>query len=86
MPDDYRQETIAELKEFIVQHNKKYNTTIDHIFTHILHELAKPWNEFAAQKFIWNTKKVDEVRGEDTYKTIPEMNIVKKIIAREVPL
>jgi radical SAM protein with 4Fe4S-binding SPASM domain len=86
MPDDYRQETIAELKEFIAQHNKKYNTTIDHIFTHILHELAKPWDEYAAQKFIWNTKKVDEVRGEDTYKTIPEMNIVKDIIAREVPL
>jgi hypothetical protein len=80
LPDQYRQETIAELKEFIVQHNKKYNTTIDHAFTHILHELSLPYDEFAAQKFIWNTKKIDGVRDEDLFSIIPEMTIVRDTV------
>lgn len=77
LPDEYRQQTIKELHEFIMQHNKKYNTTIDHIFTHILHELTLPWNKAAAKKFVEVTKTIDDLRSEDLYKVIPEMNIVR---------
>jgi MoaA/NifB/PqqE/SkfB family radical SAM enzyme len=77
LPDSYRQETIAELREFIKEHNAKYNTTIDHLFTHIIHELEQPWDEAAAKKFVHVSKQVDDVRGEDVYKVIPEMEIVR---------
>jgi radical SAM protein with 4Fe4S-binding SPASM domain len=77
LPDSYRQETIAELKAFIAQHNKKYNTTVDHAFTHILHELAKPYNAKAAAKFIQTTQQVDKVRNENLFAVIPEMAVVR---------
>jgi radical SAM protein with 4Fe4S-binding SPASM domain len=80
LPDQYRSETIAELKEFITEHNKKYNTTVDHAFTHIIHELEKPYDESAAQKFIWNTKKIDEIRNEDLFNIIPEMNVIRETV------
>ena len=86
LPDQYRQDTIKELKEFIQTHNEKYNTTIDHAFTHILHELEKPYDEFAAQKFVWNTKKIDGVRNENLFEIIPEMNVVLEAVAMERPL
>ncbi|CAB4126016.1 4Fe4S-binding SPASM domain containing protein [uncultured Caudovirales phage] len=80
LPDEYRQETIAELKEFIANHNATYNTTIDHLFTHIIHELEQPFDLFAAKKFLWNTEKIDGVRNEDLFKTIPEMTIVRDYV------
>lgn len=79
LPDEYRQQTIKELHEFIIQHNKKYNTTIDHIFTHILHELTLPWNKAASKKFVEVTKTIDDLRGEDLYNVIPEMSIVRDL-------
>ena len=82
MPDAYRQETIIELKEFISHFNKKYNTVIDQVFVHILHELTKPWDAKAAQEFIWNTIHLDELRNENTYETIPEMNLVKESVSK----
>jgi radical SAM protein with 4Fe4S-binding SPASM domain len=80
LPDDYRAETIAELKAFVQEHNKKYNTTIDHVFTHIIHELEKPFDLQAAKKFLWNTEKVDGIRDEDLFKVIPEMLAVKTAV------
>jgi radical SAM protein with 4Fe4S-binding SPASM domain len=82
LPDDYRAETIAELKAFIQQHNKKYNTTVDHAFTHIIHELEKPFNKHAAEKFVWSTEKVDGIRDEDLFAVIPEMIVVKNSVNR----
>lgn len=83
LPDDYRQETIKELQAFIVEHNKKYNTTIDHAFTHIIHELNKPFDLNAAKKFLWNTTQVDNVRDEDLFSVIPEMSIVRDIVNKK---
>jgi radical SAM protein with 4Fe4S-binding SPASM domain len=77
LPDQYRQETIAELQAFIAEHNKKYNTTIDHAFTHIIHELNQPYDRAAAEKFMWNTEQVDRIREEDIFAVIPEMAIVR---------
>jgi len=77
LPDDYRKETIAELKEFINVYNKKYSTQIDGIFTHILHELEKPHNPDAAKHFVWTSQKVDDVRSENIYDVIPEMRVIR---------
>ena len=83
LPEEYRKETIKELKEFIAAHNKKYHTTIDHMFTHIIHELSKPWDKHSAMKFVWNTDQLNNVRNEDLYKTIPEMTQVLDLVRPE---
>lgn len=77
LPEDFRNETINKLNEFVSSHNKKYNTSIDHLFTHIIHELKKPWSKIDAVKFIEMTRKVDFVRSENTFEVLPEMNLVK---------
>lgn len=77
LPDDYRKQTLDELKAFIENHNKKYKTTIDHLFVHIFHELEKPYNKNAAKDFIKTTQAVDGVRNENLFDVIPEMQIVK---------
>ena len=80
LPDSYRQETINELRSWIVKHNEKYNTTVDHAFTHIIHELEKPFDLQAAKKFVWNTESIDGIRNEDLFKVIPEMTVVKDAV------
>lgn len=78
LPDNFRKETIDKLTKFVDEHNKKYNTSIDHIFTHILHELNKPWSRPDALNFVKITKQLDNIRDEDTFKVIPEMHLVKE--------
>jgi radical SAM protein with 4Fe4S-binding SPASM domain len=77
LPDDFRSATIDKLKTFIAEHNKKYNTTIDHLFTHIIHELEKPHDPSAAKKFLQVSKQVDDVRNENIFEVIPELSILK---------
>jgi hypothetical protein len=76
LPDEFRNETIDKLKTFIVSHNKKYNTTIDHAFTYIIHELEKPHDPVAAKKFLHVSKQVDDVRNENIFEVIPELKIL----------
>ena len=77
LPDNFRQATIEKLEKFIVEHNKKYDTTIDHLFTHTIHELKQPYNLAAAKKFLKVTEQVDAVRDEKLLDVIPEMKLVK---------
>jgi radical SAM protein with 4Fe4S-binding SPASM domain len=77
LPDDYRKETIAELKEFIEKHNTKYNTNINDLFSHILYELEKPRDLNSVRKFFDVTKAVDKIRNEDLFKVIPELMVLK---------
>jgi hypothetical protein len=80
LPDDYRNETIKELKDFIADYNKKYNTDINSIFTQIFYELDQPFNLEAAKKFIHVSGQVDKLRNEDIFKTIPEMEVVREAV------
>lgn len=82
LPDDFRQETIKKLTKFAEEHNKKYNTNIDSLLTHIIHELQKPWNEAAARRFITVTSQLDAIRNEKTYETIPEMEVVREAVRK----
>ena len=77
LPDDFKEETIIKLNNFIDDHKEKYHTDISRIFEHILHELTKPFNEAAAKRFVSITKVLDNLRNENTYETIPEMKLVK---------
>jgi len=84
LPDAFKKEVINKLKNFIVEFEEKYATKIDWIFTHILHELTTPYNPAAAREFFEITQKLDLIRKEDTFKTIPEMNIVKQALIEGV--
>jgi hypothetical protein len=76
LPDDYRAETVIKLETFVKEHNETYNTSIDHLLTHIIHELKKPFDLESAKKFVTVTDRLDTLRGENTYEVIPEMNLV----------
>jgi radical SAM protein with 4Fe4S-binding SPASM domain len=78
LPDSYREETINKLENFIKDFDAKHESKIARRFTYILHELTKPFNREAAENFIKITNKLDKLRDEDTFATIPEMNIVKE--------
>jgi len=80
LPDDFKEEIIVKLNNFIEEHNTKYNTDISKLLAHILHELTKPFNEDAAHRFIKMTRALDEVRNEDTFTVIPEMQFVKNAV------
>jgi hypothetical protein len=77
LPDDFKQATIEKLEAFVKSHNKKYNTKIDHLFTHIIHELKQPHDPKAAKRFLEVSAQLDGVRNEDIFQVIPEMEIVR---------
>jgi radical SAM protein with 4Fe4S-binding SPASM domain len=78
LSDQHKLEIIKKINEFIDYHNKKYNTDISHLLTHILHELAKPHNPKSAEKFMHVTYQLDDVRDEDIFKTIPELDYIRE--------
>jgi flagellin-specific chaperone FliS len=80
LPDDYRAATVRKLETWAKDHNEKYNTNIDHLLTHIIHELKKSFDLEAARKFVKVTDQLDKLRGEDTYETIPEMYLVLEAV------
>ena len=86
LPDSFRQETIDKLQLFIKEYETKYHTRIENRFTHIIHELTKPFNLSAANEFIKMTRKLDAARVENTYITIPEMNKVKQAVLSPEPV
>ena len=80
LPDSFKKEVAAKLHSFIAGYNRKYNTDIGVNLTHILHELSTPYDNKAAKRFVEITAQLDQLRGEDTYKVIPEMEYVRKAI------
>jgi radical SAM protein with 4Fe4S-binding SPASM domain len=77
LPDDFRAEIVEKIETFIDDYNQEYKSKIGPAFTHILHELKKPWSERSTKRFLQITQQLDELRGEDTFKTIPELQKVK---------
>lgn len=77
LPDDFKHEIILSLENFVEEFNEKYSTNISKLFEHILFELTKPFDVAAAKHFVRQTKKLDDLRGEDTYEVIPELRSVK---------
>ena len=80
LPDDYRNDTIAELEDFILEYNTKYSTDITSIFTQIIHELKQPFNLDSAKRFLHTTSKIDKLRNEDLFTIIPEMEIIRTAV------
>lgn len=76
LSDKFRQEIVAKLENFITDYNFKYTTNIDHLFAQLLFELKKPFNLEEARKFVDVTARLDVIRNENIYETIPELNDV----------
>jgi len=80
LPDDFKNEIIAKLENFIKDHNEKYETNISKLLEHIKFELTKPFNPAAAIRFLKITKTLDELRNENTFETIPELKIIREAL------
>ena len=82
LPDAFKNQIIIKLNKFVETHNKKYNTDIGPLFTHIIHELEKPHDLEAAKKFLQVSMQVDDVRNENIFEVIPEMSIVRDLVEK----
>jgi hypothetical protein len=80
LPDWFKQATTKKLLTFIEMYNKRHNTSIGYRFDHILHELSKPFDLHYARKFVKDTALLDEIRGENMYEVVPEMNYVREAV------
>jgi radical SAM protein with 4Fe4S-binding SPASM domain len=82
LPDDFKREIIIKLNNFVENYNMKYNKNISHLFTHILHELTKPFDIKSAKKFVDVTNQIDKVRSEKLIDVIPELERVYDAVRR----
>jgi radical SAM protein with 4Fe4S-binding SPASM domain len=76
LPADTRKDIVNKLESFILDYNTNYNTNITNLFTHIIHELKKPQSFNDTKRFVSLTDKLDNIRDEDLYKIIPEMQVL----------
>ena len=65
------------IEKFLKEYNLKYKTKLDPLFTYIIHELKKPHDPKRAQEFLEITNRLDKIRGENIFNTIPELTVVK---------
>lgn len=78
LSDAHRADTIKKINSFIKEHNAKYDTDLSHLFTHILHELEKPRDMESVMKFLQVTEQVDNIRNENLFDVIPEMEYLRE--------
>lgn len=77
LPDAFKEEIIIKLNKFVQEHNLKYDTKLDPLFSHIIHELRKPHSPKHAEEFLEITNRLDKIRGENIFETIPELAVLK---------
>jgi radical SAM protein with 4Fe4S-binding SPASM domain len=76
LSDQYRKEIKQKLEDYIANYKIKYGVDIRHLFLHLFWHLDKPHSLTNLENFRNFTRKIDEMRGEDTLKTIPELKEV----------
>lgn len=77
LPDEFKDQIIDRLEKYITQYNQKYSTDIGPHFTQIIHELRKPHDPKDAIKFLRTSYQVDQIRNENIFETIPELEILR---------
>ena len=63
---------VEKLNDFIDSYNKKYETSINSLFSQILFELTKPYDEKAAKSFIEISSTLDNIRNENILDICPK--------------
>ncbi len=76
LPDTFRKNIRIRLEEYINDFEKKYHASIKDHFSYLFWHLEKPRNKVLCAEFIEFTKNLDLIRGEDTFKTIPELSCI----------
>ena len=78
LPGEFKKQTVVKLKSFVEEFNAKFETDITDRFTHIIHELETvEFDADNARRFVEVTNRLDMIRNEDTWKTIPELEVIK---------
>ena len=67
-----------KLEKFISDYNTKFNVDIRNKFLHLFWHLERPHNPVSAHRFKTDTLKLDNIRGEDTLKILPELSEIFK--------
>jgi radical SAM protein with 4Fe4S-binding SPASM domain len=76
LSEDFRKQIVSKINNFIQTHNERYVTDVRFIFLQILFELSKPYDKSQAQQFVEITKRLDHIRNENIFNTIPELTDV----------
>ena len=82
LSNTFRKEIINNLDSFITSHKQKYRTDIRFIFLQILFELTKSYDKDQARYFVEISKKIDDIRKENIFDTIPELTDVLTELAK----
>ena len=73
LPDETRATIKQQLIDYIANYKITYNADIKHLFMHLFWHLEKPHTPALATEFKEFTLKMDQLRNENTAKTIPEL-------------
>ena len=78
LSNKFRAQIKEKLKKFVSEFNKKWDTDIGPRFDQIFVELDRSHNVKQARLFLEKTNQLDTIRDEWTFKTIPEMEDVRR--------
>lgn len=73
LSNDLKDDTINKIENYIERYKNRYNQDVSSAFTHILHELKKPHDRRMAKQFLNFSGRLDRIRNENIFETIPEL-------------
>ena len=76
LPDEIRKQTIKNIRDFCLKHKSNNNIDLTSRFNQVIHELKKPQNVSEIVNFRSFTTRLDIIRNENTYETIPELKVM----------
>jgi sulfatase maturation enzyme AslB (radical SAM superfamily) len=80
LPDSFRAETKAKILNFINEFKNKTSWDLTGKLQLTLNLLDQPFEKDQAKEFIHYTAKLDQIRNESTYKTMPELECIKNAV------
>ena len=78
LSDETRLKVKDKLEKFISDYNSRFNVDISNKFLHLFWHLEKPHNPKNAVRFKTEMIALDKIRGENSVKTIPELEEIFK--------
>jgi sulfatase maturation enzyme AslB (radical SAM superfamily) len=78
LSDSFKEKITIDLQNFIKEMKSQYDVNLADSFSYFLQQLSLPHDAEAKKRFIDLTAKLDNLRNEDTYTVIPELQDVLK--------
>ena len=76
LPENVKQDIIKKIILFVEIYSKKYSIDLSWHFKYLFSKLSIPNNQDQIDKFKDITEKLDKIRNENTYETIPELKVL----------